>query len=91
MLIRSHSLLTKKQPEAIRMQVCASDSVLKVLRIDIKFETDVIRMWAALCSPPITLEPRIPHEHHSIGDIGRFSRTLGDTIHKKLYGKHHLS
>ena len=53
------------------------------------------RQWTyglgALCTPPITLEPCIPHEHHSIGDIERFNRTLGDTINKKLYGKPHLT
>ena len=59
-LIKSHSSL-EIQLEAIRVQVCAADRVLTILRIDNEFETDAIRTWAALCTPPITLEPCIPH------------------------------
>ena len=33
----------------------------------------------------------ITHQHHSIGDVERFNRTLGDTIIKKLYRKPHLT
>ena len=53
----SHSAL-KKQLEAICVQVCAADLVLKIWRIDNEFETDAIRMWMALCTSPITLENR---------------------------------
>ena len=90
MLKKSHALL-EIQLEAFRVQVCASDRVLKILRIDNEFAAADIRTWAALCTPPIALQPCIPHEHHSIGDIERFNRTLGDTINKKIYGKPHLS
>ena len=87
---KSHSLL-KLQLVAIHVQICAADSVLKVLRIDNELETEAIRTWVALCAQPITLETCVTHEHHSIGDLERFNGTLGDTINKKLYGKPHLT
>ena len=41
-LIKSHASL-EIQLEAIRVQVCASDRVLKILRMDNEFETVDIR------------------------------------------------
>ena len=75
-LITSHFPL-EIQLEAIRVQVCAAGRALKILRVDNEFETDAIQTWAALCTPPVTLEPCIPHEYYSIGDVERFNRTLG--------------
>ena len=74
-LIKSHSSLEVKL-KAIRVQVFAADRVLEILLINNGHKTYAIRTWAALFTPPITLEPCIPHKHHSIDDIGRFNRTL---------------
>ena len=68
-----------------------SGYTLRVLRLDNEFVTDAIETWAKECEPPIELQPCIPHEHHSIGDIERFNQTLGDAVFKKMYGKKHLS
>ena len=62
-----------------------------MLRLDNQFVTRPVKDWAARCEPHIELQPCIPHEHHSIGDIERFHRTLEDAVFKKLYGKSHLS
>ena len=51
---------TGYQLEAIRIQVCASDRIQKILRIDSEFKKADIRTWAALCTPSITLQPCIP-------------------------------
>ena len=55
------------------------------------FVTDAIEAWAKECKPLIELQPCIPHEHHSIGDIECFNQTMGDAIFKKLQGQKHLS
>ena len=81
-LIKSHA-----SPEMQLKDIRASDRALKILRIDNEFETADIRTWAALCAPLIGREPCIPHEHHPIGDLERFNRTIGDMINKKLNGK----
>ena len=89
-LLRSHKSL-EVQLEEIRVEVCSRSLTMTVLRIDNEFITEPIKRWAALCTPPIELQPCIPHEHHSIGDIERFNRTLEDAVFKKLYGKPHLT
>ena len=89
-LLRTHKSL-EVQLEEIRVEVRSRALTMKVLRIDNEFITQPIKQWAALCDPPIELQPCIPHEHHSIGDIERFNRTLEDAVFKKLYGKPHLS
>ena len=74
--------------------MCARDRVMKVLRIDNQYVTADIQKWAATISPgrpAIQLQPCIPHEHHTIGDVERFNRTLEDAVFKKLYGKPHLT
>ena len=77
--------------EALRVEICGTGHMLKVLRIDNQFWTEPVMTWAAPCEPPIELQPCIPHEHHSIGDIERFHRTLEDAVFKKMYGKRHLT
>ena len=89
-LIRSHASL-EVELEALRVDVHGSGHTLRVLRLDNEFVTDAIETWAKGCEPPIELQPCIPHEHHSIGDIERFNQTLGDAVFKKMYGKKHLS
>ena len=89
-LIRSHASL-EVELEALRIEVHGSGHTLRVLRLDNEFVTVAIEKWAASCDPPIELQPCIPHEHHSIGDIERFNQTMGDAIFKKLYGQKHLS
>ena len=79
------------QLEELRIKVKSRDFTLKTIRIDNEFVTSEITTWAALCSPAISLQPCIPHEHHSIGDIERFNRSLEDAVFKKLYGKPHLT
>ena len=59
--------------------------------MDNQLKTKAVRNWAARCEPYIELQPCIPHEHHSIGDVDRFHRTLEDAVFEKLYGKSHLS
>ena len=89
-LIKTHSSL-EIQLEELRIKVKSRDFTLKTIRIDNEFVTNEITTWAALCSPAISLQPCIPHEHHSIGDIERFNRSLEDAVFKKLYGKPHLT
>ena len=81
----------KVQLEELRVEIHGTGHTLKVLRIDNQFNTAAIKAWAAKCEPCIALQPCIPHEHHSIGDIERFHRTLEDAVFKKLYGKPHLT
>ena len=89
-LIKSHASL-EVQLEELRVDVHAAGHTLRVLRIDNEFVTAPIKRWAGLCEPPIELQPCIPHEHHSIGDIERFNQTLEDAVFKKMYGRRHLS
>ena len=89
-LIRSTSDL-ELHLEALRLEIRGTGHTLKVLRLDNQFLTRPVKDWAASCEPYIELQPCIPHEHHSIGDIERFHRTLEDAVFKKLYGKSHLS
>ena len=89
-LIRSHASL-EIELDALRVDVHGLGYTLRVLRLDNEFVTDAIETWAKECEPPIELQPCIPHEHHSIGDIERFNQTLGDAVFKKMYGKKHLS
>ena len=79
------------QLEELRLEIRGTGHTLKVLRLDNQFVTKPVKEWAAKCEPYIELQPCIPHEHHSIGDIERFHRTLEDAVFKKLYGKKHLS
>ena len=79
------------QLEELRVEIRGTGHTLKVLRMDNQFYTKAVKNWAARCEPYVELQPCIPHEHHSIGDIERFHRTLEDTVFKKLYGKPHLS
>ena len=71
-LIRSHANL-EVHLEALRVQIHGSGHTLMVLRLDNEFMTQDIKTWAAECEPPILLQPCIPHEHHSIGDIEKTS------------------
>ena len=89
-LIRTTSAL-EEQLEALRIEIRGTGHTLKVLRLDNQFVTAPVKKWAAQCEPYIELQPCIPHEHHSIGDIERFHRTLEDAVFKKMYGKKHLS
>ena len=89
-LIKSHSSL-EVQLEELRVDVHAAGHTLRVLRIDNEFITAPIKRWAGLCEPPIELQPCIPHEHHSIGDIERFNQTLENAVFKKMYGRRHLT
>ena len=89
-LIRSHANLDTHL-EALRVEIHGTGHTLKVLRLDNEFMTQDIKTWAAKCEPPIQLQPCIPHEHHSIGDIEKFNQTLENNVNKKLYGKSHLS
>ena len=68
--------------EELRVEVHGAGHTLKVLRLDNEFWTAPVRTWAASCEPPIELQPCIPHEHHSIGDVERFNRTLEDAVFK---------
>ena len=70
--------------EELRVEVHGAGHTLRVLRMDNEFWTAPVRTWAASCEPPIELQPCIPHEHHSIGDVERFNRTLEDVVFKKL-------
>ena len=72
--------------EALRIEIHGTGHTLRVL-----FATAPVKRWAALCDPPIELQPCIPHEHHSIGDIERFHRTLEDAVFKKRKSKRHLT
>ena len=63
----------------------------KVLRMDNEFWMAAVRTWAASCEPSIELQPCIPHEHHSTGDIERFNQTLENAVFKKMYGRPHLT
>ena len=89
-LIKSHASL-EVQLEELRVDVHAAGYKLRVLRLDNEFVTAPIKRWAGLCEPPIELQPCIPHEHHSIGDIERFNQTLENAVFKKMYGRRHLS
>ena len=89
-LIKTHADL-EVHLESLRVDVCGTGHTLKVLRLDNEFVTAPIKRWAALCRPPIELQPCIPHEHHSIGDIERFNQTLEQAVFKKMYGRKHLS
>ena len=59
--------------------------------MDNEFYTEAVKTWAAKCEPYIELQPCIPHEHHSIGDIEKFNQTLENHVNKKMHGKSHLS
>ena len=89
-LIKSHANL-EVHLEALRVEIHGSGHTLKVLRIDNEFNSEAVKTWAADCEPYIELQPCIPHEHHSIGDIEKFNQTLENNVNKKLYGKSHLS
>jgi len=87
-LLRGHGNLVEKL-ELLRLEVSSRDRIMKVLRIDNQYVTADIQKWAATTSPgrpAIRLQPCIPHEHHTIGDVERFNRTLEDAVFKKLYG-----
>ena len=85
--IKHHKDLVKYL-ELFRVEVTKINQVLRTLRLDNQFNTKEVQYWADRCTPPIHIQPCIPHEHHSIGDIERFNRTLEDAIFKKLYPKH---
>ena len=90
-LLRTHKSL-EVQLREIRVKVRSRALTMKVLRIDNEFITQPIKQWAALCDPPIELQPCIPHEHHSIGDIERFNRkaTLVQAVlGSGLFGSHY--
>jgi hypothetical protein len=75
--------------EKLRLEIYSKHRILQILRIDNQFITEPIREWAQFHH--ITLLPCIPHEHHSIGEIERFHRTLQDGNSKQLYNKPHLN
>ena len=89
-LIKSHAAL-EVHLEELRVDVHSAGHTLRVLRLDNEFVTAPIKRWAGLCEPPIELQPCIPHEHHSIGDIERFNQTLENAVFKKMYGRRHLT
>ena len=79
--LRSHKSLENTFKE-LRVEVPDAGHTLKVLRMDDEFLTEPVKRWAALCNPPIELQPCIPHEHHSIGDIEKFNQTLENAVFK---------
>ena len=75
--------------EKLRLEIFSKHRILKIVRLDNQFITEPIREWSQLHH--IDLLPCIPYEHHSIGEIERFHRTLQDGMFKQLYNKPHLN
>ena len=90
--VLKHTAHLETTLEEIRLEIYAIENrILKVIRLDNQFITKPIKLWAMALDNTIEFKPCIPYEHHSIGDIERFNRTLEDGIVKFLYGKPHLN
>ena len=89
-LVKSHADLDVHL-ESWRVDVCGTGHTLKVLRLKNEFRTAAVIRRAALCQPPIELQPCIPHEHHRIGDVEWFNQTLEQAVYKMMYGRKHLT
>ena len=68
--------------EKLRLEIYSQHRNMKIIRLDNQFITEEITKWSQIHQ--ITLLPCIPHEHHTIGGIERFNRSLEDGVVKLL-------